>query len=945
MHRLWAVLALSAIAALAQPPLRPPAPGARGAKLEGPLVRIPSKFAGTEGVWVRVAPPERPRYAEGAPVVVHVPGGLGPGGVGTAAARLGDFGFIDIVFLFPGGESGPPVDGKPLRSGGVYDSRGPASVRALADVILFSMGRLKSTEGKTIQDYAGRTRVLTDQVGVIGWSLGGTTIAAALGMHGKELRGVKWYASHESPYGEGVIDGEFGTHGRPSKFYDASTGNLDLSGLKYSKDMPVTLMGRPLPGAGDLRGGLYLDGDGNGVYQEGPDFGFSGMFLAGPPPNVFYAPFLTKAAAEKKVFGSQWPAHIATLKQTEEPWRIRDGVSNIASAVKNLPELAVIVFAGAVDHVQATADHRHILLQYGGFQQAGARWVRLNPDPSYVDLVLGRKPAGAPRNPAGAKFDRQSIRQAVMPEPPDGPSDQEALTAAACELAGRTKKGEWRPALDDVLFADAPRGTPARRPGPGATGAAARQPRIAVVFNIHLDPVSGPNLEARRQEQERRRENVLWLQKTIEAIDGARRPKLNIQMGGDHAEFFLNDERGFEMMRRFYTQGHGVGTHFHLNTYSGQYLDWPQLRPSMPFQKPQPAPGEIMTPGAFPEPNNMEEIRRLWSDNFRFTGALISKLSGVTDKSQLRGINNNGEFFLPGRMEGKEVLFKEYGITVQTGGRNELFNMIFDHDVHNAWRPGTRQELDEDVNNRAYVCVPQLAVPGNIKPHQGVLQDLSIPATQRRFLQIVMERREHERLGLPPKAWTFGWTVHDFDISPPESLRGPNLSQRKNIEELVRWINGNFVSELAYWDTPNGVAKVFQEIETRQAGAPQFRYSLRNRDWDAYPYRLKGVAQALAGSHYVRTAADWRAQRVQAFEHARAKTGSEWYTERDATVKLRGETTRLLVAWSEAGLRTLDLSGQVSGEVKVIRGGSGEASKARAAAVAVGEEPVIVEIE
>jgi hypothetical protein len=125
MRRLWAVLTLAALAALAQPPVRP-APGARGARLEGPLIRIPSKFAGTEGVWVRNAPPERPPYAEAAPVVVHVPGELGAGGVGTAPARLGDFGYIDIPFLFPGGESGPPVDGKPLRSGGVYDSRGPA---------------------------------------------------------------------------------------------------------------------------------------------------------------------------------------------------------------------------------------------------------------------------------------------------------------------------------------------------------------------------------------------------------------------------------------------------------------------------------------------------------------------------------------------------------------------------------------------------------------------------------------------------------------------------------------------------------------------------------------------------------------------------------------------------------------------------------------------------
>jgi hypothetical protein len=473
--RLACIIAtFSAATLFAQPP-RPPAAGARGDRLEGPLVRVPSQFAGSEGVWVRIAPPARPRFSAGAPVVVHVPGGFSVGGVGTASIRLGDFGFIDVVFLFPGGESGPPVDGKPLRSGGVYDSRGPASVRALADVVLFAMGKLKSAEGKTIQEYLPSTKVLTGDVGLIGWSLGGTTIAAALGMHGRELRGLKWYASHESPYGEGVINGEFGSHGAPNKYYDAVTGTLDLTGLTYGKDLPVTLMGRPLPAAAQIRGSLYLDGNGNGVFDQGSDFVFNGMFLPGPPPNVFYSPSLTRAAIQRKVFGSEWPAHIASLRQTEEAWRIRDGVSQIPDAVKHLPDLAVLVFAGDVDHVQSTADHRHILLQYGDWRKAGARWTRLNPDAAYTSMVLGRPAPGAPQNPAGAAFDRTDIRKAVMPEPPAGPSDPEALAAAACELADRVRKNDWRPVLGSLLFPDAPRRTRAdRRPGPGPAPASPR---------------------------------------------------------------------------------------------------------------------------------------------------------------------------------------------------------------------------------------------------------------------------------------------------------------------------------------------------------------------------------------------------------------------------------------------------------------------------------------
>lgn len=433
----------------AQPPPQP------GGRLEGPLFRIPSKAAGSEGIWVRVAPPARPRYADGAPVVIHVPGGLGPGGVATAPARLADFGFVDIVFLFPGGVSGPPVDGKPLRSGGTYDSRGPASVRALADVIAFATGRLRSIEGKTLQDYLGPTRPLVDQAGVIGWSLGGTTIAAALGLHGKELRGLKWYASHESPYGEGVIDGEFGTRTQPSRFYDPETGSLDLSGLRYGKDLPITLMGRPLPGARDLRGALFLDGNGNGAFEPATDFLFSGIFLPGPPPNVYYSPMLTRAVRDKKVFGPEWPHHIASLKQAEDCWALRDGVTHLSNVVKNFPDLAVIVFAGEKDHVQDTADHRHILLQYEGFRAAGVRWIRLNPDVHYLEMVLGRRPPRLVQNPAGSSFDRRTIRAAVEPEPEDGgPTDQQALIAAACELADRTKKAEWRPTLTGVLSGD-----------------------------------------------------------------------------------------------------------------------------------------------------------------------------------------------------------------------------------------------------------------------------------------------------------------------------------------------------------------------------------------------------------------------------------------------------------------------------------------------------------
>jgi hypothetical protein len=435
--------------------------------LEGPLVRIPSAAAGTEGVLLRVVAPKQARYAEGAPVVVHVPGGFSQGSVTNVPSSLRDCGFIDIAFVFPGGRSEGPEAGEELRSGGTYDQRGKDSMRGLADVLLFAMGRKKSLEGKLLSEYVSGVRALTGEVGVIGWSLGGPTTAGALGLYGSELAGLRWYASYESPYGEGIIDAEFGSRKQTNPFYNADTGVLDLSALRYGADVRLADVTRILPPLVDVRGVLYLDVNRNGVYDAGTDFAFSGIVVPGPAPNVYYSPLVTRAARAQKVIPGAWPAHIATLEQTEPFTTLRDGVSHAANIVKHIPQLAVTIFASEEDHVQATADHRHILAQYHAFQAAKVKWIRLNPDAAYTEWAMARKPSKIIQNPAGAKFDRRSIRTAVEPEPRDGgPNDFQGTAAAACELADRTHKNVWTASLDAVLFPDAPRLRP-MGPPPG----------------------------------------------------------------------------------------------------------------------------------------------------------------------------------------------------------------------------------------------------------------------------------------------------------------------------------------------------------------------------------------------------------------------------------------------------------------------------------------------
>ena len=79
---------------------RPPA--AIGCSFTGPLVHVPSKSAGAEGLLVRISPPARGRYPEGAPIAVHMNANR-PNVTGSRAC-LSERGFVDIGFLCPGEE-------------------------------------------------------------------------------------------------------------------------------------------------------------------------------------------------------------------------------------------------------------------------------------------------------------------------------------------------------------------------------------------------------------------------------------------------------------------------------------------------------------------------------------------------------------------------------------------------------------------------------------------------------------------------------------------------------------------------------------------------------------------------------------------------------------------------------------------------------------------------
>jgi hypothetical protein len=449
-----------------------PGPPAFGGRVFPPpaehrvFARIPSSAGGDQGLAVGVLFPRQPRYTNGAPIAINVSGGVQSGSAVGRPEYVG-LGFVEIDFAFPGGGQ------REERSGGDYDFRGPKCIRALADVIRFATGRLADQKGRRINELNGSIAILTNNCGIVGSSHGGNACGIAMALYGQEFGDLAWYASMESPYGEGAANVELG--GRESGLnpaYDPKTGVLDLSRLAWSAELSPGLFGKQMPvPTRSLKGALFFDLDGDGKFSAEADFP-ANCFVGddGTGVKAWYSPRILAEAERRHLTGGQRLRHIPSVEESRVFWRYRDAAPSIPAAVRNCTNLAVIVYSNERDHVQAAPDHGHILIQVEGFRQAKARFVRLNPDRSYVErivasrrglgqgLIAGSAQArqergGFPDNPAGKGFDRSNITSAL--EPARFPLGL-YVQAAVCELADRTQANQWGPNLDGVLYPKAP---------------------------------------------------------------------------------------------------------------------------------------------------------------------------------------------------------------------------------------------------------------------------------------------------------------------------------------------------------------------------------------------------------------------------------------------------------------------------------------------------------
>lgn len=385
-------------------------------------VTVPSESGGETGIAVRVQLPRTPRFVHGAPVVVLVAGGFTDDAYSLRDVPVTDA--VLVTFAFPGGV----LDQR--RSGGTSDLRGPAGLLAFADVVEYALGRRPDTDGHRIGDRAPYP-VLTSNVGVAGWSNGGTTTLIGLASQPDKTRGIAWVALYESPAFDSAIVSDIAA-ARDGGIVPATYVPGSCTLLACDVAFPAV---RWDPTATEPRrahdpGALYADRNGNRRFDASSEAVLQSLTHPQTGQRVFSTGAVV-AARKSRSFGSAWPASIADADTTVAFWAWRDIRGHVHDLVSNHPGLAVIIFASVEDHVQTDPEHPHIALLYNSLR-GGVRFVRVNADRAYA-------------GPASPDIDANAAWPTSIDAwlSPEGQGDTLSMAAAVRELADRVQFAKW----------------------------------------------------------------------------------------------------------------------------------------------------------------------------------------------------------------------------------------------------------------------------------------------------------------------------------------------------------------------------------------------------------------------------------------------------------------------------------------------------------------------
>jgi hypothetical protein len=394
---------------------------------------IPSKVAPGQGIAVNVLYPNKPRYKEGAPVIVVVPSEEIPSGI-DFSMHAAQSGFVEVRFAYPG------TGKKGYSSSGIYDMAGINCQTALKDVIEFASGKTTDVKGKKLSAIVP-VKVYNPSIGLVGWSNGGNIILAALAKWAQELSCVSFVTFYESPVGSLFYPPCLGSAydyitNRHYRLGSAATGKCLVDFRKLCFDA-VTVRKSQFNkkiGQSNLPGILFFDENNNKQWDEALEFALPYLSDIGLEKQI-YSPQITKALLRLKVFGDNWPSTVASLNESQAYFDERDGSLFISDVCKKMPNLMVVIFGSTIDHLQRQSDHGHICLQYNNWLEGKIAFVRLNPDPLYVGMVGDMSSHNFVSNLPNSSLDASAMEEYLEPE--GLLPDYVYMEAAISELADR----------------------------------------------------------------------------------------------------------------------------------------------------------------------------------------------------------------------------------------------------------------------------------------------------------------------------------------------------------------------------------------------------------------------------------------------------------------------------------------------------------------------------
>ena len=131
----------------------------------------------------------------------------------------------------------------------------------------------------------------------------------------------------------------------------------------------------------------------------------------------------------------------------------------------------------------------------------------------------------------------------------------------------------------------------------------------------------------------------------------------------------------------------------------------------------------------------------------------------------------------------------------------------------------------------------------------------------------------------------------------------------------------------------------FFKWEKRFPNNSSFNYPTKERDWNSYPYKLKGLAKELMYSHYEREVSDYVDNGVYAYELI--KTDGRNWTYKDGKIVSNGPTRKVFLLWSDKDSLTIDFSPYIRGEMNCVNGLTGETTIQGSHNLSVSEIPII----